>query len=159
LDALVNNAGIEGNDISFDSDDGILYTVKSNLLGYLYCTRRAIKLMKKENAGHIVNIGSINAETMEEGGEIYTATKSAIRAFSKSLRKSLQDAGIKVSLIEPGMTGTDMLDEDSEEQLEKEKKLEMLKAEDIADAVRYCLTCSPRAVVTSMQVEPLRAED
>jgi len=159
LDVLVNNAGIGGNDITADSDEGMMYTVKSNLLGYLYCARRAIKLMKQRKSGHIVNVGSINAETMEEGGEIYTATKSAIRAFSKSLRKTLKDSGIKVSLIEPGMTGTDMLDEDSKEQQEKEAKLEMLKAEDIADAVHYCLTRSSRVVVTSIQVEPLCAED
>ena len=56
-------------------------------------------------AGHVINIGSISAEHLNPGGEIYTATKAGVRAFSETLRKGVEQRGIKVSLIEPGRTG------------------------------------------------------
>jgi NADP-dependent 3-hydroxy acid dehydrogenase YdfG len=155
LDVLVNNAGIGGEDLKKESDKGILYTVQTNFCGYLFCARRALKMMKKRRRGHIVNIGSINAEEMEDGGEIYTGTKAAIRAFSEAFRKSVQKSGIKVSLIEPGSTGTDMSDASPAGQRKAEAKRKMLTAEDIADAVCYILTRPPQTVVSSIQIVPL----
>jgi NADP-dependent 3-hydroxy acid dehydrogenase YdfG len=93
---------------------------------------------------------------MKAGGEIYTATKSANRAFSESIRRSVQECGIKVTLVEPGRTGSDMIDESVEEQREKEARLEMMKAEDVAEAVCFCFGLSKRANISSLQIEPSR---
>ena len=108
LDVLVNNAAVGGGNLLDESDETITYTVLTNVCGYLYCTRRAIERMKRRKAGHIINIGSISAENRKAGGEIYTATKAANQAFSESIRKSIQGDGIKVTLVEPGKTGSDI---------------------------------------------------
>jgi NADP-dependent 3-hydroxy acid dehydrogenase YdfG len=156
LDVLVNKAAVGGDDLTEATDDAIALQVQTNLCGYLFCTRQALVRMKPRKAGHIINIGSITAENLKAGGEIYTATKSAIRAFSGSIRKSIQECGIKVTLVEPGKTGSDMIEVPVEEQREKEAVLEMMKAEDVAEAVCFCLTQSRRAVITSLRIEPFR---
>ena len=156
LDVLINNAAVGSEDIMEESDANIQYIVQSNVCGYLYCTRQAVQRMKPRKSGHIVNIGSITREKLKAGGEIYTATKAATHAFSESLRKSLQKCGIKVTLIEPGKTGSDLVDQSVEQQREEEALLQMLKAEDVAQAVCFCLTQSRRAVITSLQIEPFR---
>ncbi len=156
LDVLINNAAVGGDDLTRETDADIACIVNSNVCGYLYCTRQALQRMKVRKAGHIINIGSITAEKLKAGGEIYTATKSAVRGFSESIRKTVQECGIKVSLIEPGKTGTDLIEASLEEQREKEALLEMLKAEDVAEAVCFCLRQSRRAVITSLQIEPFR---
>lgn len=156
LDILINNAAVGGDDLTGETDAAISCIVQTNVCGYLFCTRRAIQRMKERKAGHIINIGSISAEKLNAGGEIYTATKAAIRGFSESIRKTVQDCGIKVTLIEPGKTGSDLIEVPLEEQREKEALLEMMKAEDVAEAVCFCLTQPRRAVITSLQIEPFR---
>jgi NADP-dependent 3-hydroxy acid dehydrogenase YdfG len=156
LDVLINNAAVGGDDLLEQNDSDVAYVVAANLCGYLYCTRHAVARMKARKSGHIINIGSIVTEKLSAGGEIYTATKAANHALSESARKSLQECGIKVTLIEPGRTGSDLLDQSPEEQRRCEAVLEMMKAEDVADAVCYCLTQSRRAVITSLQIEPFR---
>ena len=156
LDVMVNNAAVGSEDLMEEKANSIAYAVQSNLCGYLYCTRHAIARMKPRKAGHIINVGSITREKLKSGGEVYTATKAAIHALSESVRKSLQECGIKVTLIEPGKAGSDLIDEDVEEQREMEAKLEMMTAEDVAATVCYCLTQSRRAVITSLQIEPFR---
>ncbi|HEX2746561.1 MAG TPA: SDR family oxidoreductase [Verrucomicrobiales bacterium] len=156
LDVMVNNAAIGGDDLLAETDAEIEMQVKTNLCGYLYCARQALLRMKRRKAGHLINIGSISAENLKAGGEIYTATKSANRAFSESIRKSVQDCGIKVTLVEPGKTGSDMIELPDEEKREQQAVLEMMKAEDVAEAVCFCLTLPRRAVITSLQIEPFR---
>jgi NADP-dependent 3-hydroxy acid dehydrogenase YdfG len=82
------------------------------------------------------------------------ATKSAIQGFTEALRKEVNELGIKVSLIEPGSVGTDMQDESPAEQREKERRGEMLKAEDIAGCIEYCLVQPPRCDVVVVQIRP-----
>jgi NADP-dependent 3-hydroxy acid dehydrogenase YdfG len=80
-----------------------------------------------------------------------------VHAFSgKPCRKSLQNTGIKVTLVEPGKTGSDLIEQSIEQQREQEALLQMLKAEDVAEAVCFCLTQSRRALITSLQIEPFR---
>jgi NADP-dependent 3-hydroxy acid dehydrogenase YdfG len=158
LDVLVNNAAIGSEDLMDDDEGTIEYTVRSNVCGYFYCTRHAIFRMKQRKAGHIINIGSVTREKLKAGGEVYTATKAAIHALSESIRKSVHECGIKVTLVEPGKTGSDMVEESLEEQREMEAKLEMMTAEDVAEVVCYCLTQSRRAVITTLQIEPFRRQ-
>jgi hypothetical protein len=71
-----------------------------------------------------------------------------VQGFSYSLRKEGQEHGIRVTLVEPGMVGTDMQPETPAEQRVKERKAEMLKAEDIAAGIVYCLR-RPRCCVVA----------
>ena len=158
LDVLINNAAIGGDELMKGSDKDIEYTLASNVLGYLLCTRHALKRMKPRRTGHIVNVGSISAEKRSAGGEVYTATKAAIRGFSDSLRKGVAEHGIKVSLIEPGLVGTDLIEEPLATQRKKEAAHEMLTAEDIAQCICFCLAQPARCEVSMLQVVPLRRQ-
>jgi NADP-dependent 3-hydroxy acid dehydrogenase YdfG len=154
LDVLINNAALGAGSIVDDSYKEWEYVVKTNLLGYMACAHEAVHRMQKAGGGHIVNVGSMSADVREEGSSVYVATKSAIQGFSEALRKEVNKHGIKVTLIEPGSVGTDMQPETLEQQRAKEKSGEMLKAEDIAACINYCLVQPPRCDVIGVQIRP-----
>jgi NADP-dependent 3-hydroxy acid dehydrogenase YdfG len=116
----------------------------------------------RPRGGHIVNIGSIAAEHFTEGESLYVAAKSAIRGFSQSLRKELSEQGIKVSLIEPGLVGTEILrrtpEGDPDTQRREQERGAMLKPEDIAVAVHYVLTQPDRCTISLLQIEPTKQD-
>jgi NADP-dependent 3-hydroxy acid dehydrogenase YdfG len=155
LDVLINNAALGYKDIMKGGYPDWQYIINTNLLGYLACAHEAVKRMKAEGAGHIVNIGSMSADVREKGSSVYVATKSGIQGFSSALRKEVNPLGIKVSLIEPGAVGTDMqADTPPAKQRKKEKNLEMLKAEDIAACVLYVLMQPLRCDVVDVKIRP-----
>jgi NADP-dependent 3-hydroxy acid dehydrogenase YdfG len=153
LDVLVNNAALGGGSIAEDGEDDWEYVVRTNLIGYMACTREAVRRMKAAGGGHIVNVGSMSADVREPGSSVYVATKSGIQGFSESLRKEVNKHGVKVSLIEPGAVGTDM-QSDKEAHAAKAASGEMLKAEDIAACVVYCLDQPRRCDVVSVSIRP-----
>lgn len=145
VDILINNAGLalstdkmqEGNISNWDT------MIDTNIKGLLYMTRAALPSMIKKNQGHIVNIGSTAGHTTYPGGNIYSATKHAVRAISESLRIDLLGSKIRVSEIDPGAVHTEFSEVRWNDK-EKAKKLYEgfipLSGEDIADAILYCLT-------------------
>jgi NADP-dependent 3-hydroxy acid dehydrogenase YdfG len=151
---LINNAALGAGSITEGGYTDLEYLVKTNLLGYMGCAQEAAKRMKTAGGGHIVNIGSMSADVREAGSSLYVATKSAIQGLSEAFRKEVNKDGIKVTLIEPGAVGTDMQPQSSDEQREKQKKMEMLTAEDIAMCIHYCLIQPPRCDVVVVQIRP-----
>lgn len=154
LDVLINNAALAYGSITEGNYDDWVYVLKTNLIGSLSPTHHAIKRMEKNKSGHIINIGSMSAETKEEGSSVYVATKSGLRGFSEALRKEVNKLGIKVSLLEPGAVDTDMQEAPRDEKLDKIDRCEMLKAEDIALSIAFCLAQDKRTDIVSMQVRP-----
>lgn len=154
LDVLINNAALAYQSITEGSYSEWEHIIKTNLLGYLACSNHAIEKMKARKAGHIINIGSMSADVREKGSSVYVATKSGIQGFSESLRKEVNESGIKLTLIEPGVVGTDMQPSTPEEQRQKEKDQEMLQAEDIAYSVLYCLAQPTRCDVVELKIRP-----
>lgn len=153
IDVLINNAAVAAARLDDASTKEWRGVIETNIMGYLACSREAVLRMKKTGGGHIVNIGSMSADVREEQS-VYVTTKAAIQAFSESLRKEVNPSGIKVTLIEPGLTGTDLVGLKPGEQKEKEKKLEIMKAEDVAVCIHYCLTQPRRADVVMVQLRP-----
>lgn len=153
LDFLINNAGIGGGSIADASYGEQEYVIKTNLLGYVTVAGEAIKRMKSQG-GHIVMIGSMSADVRGKGSSLYVATKSGIQGLCESLRKEVNNLGIKVSLIEPGWVGTDMSGFSPEEQRKRQKQLKQLKAEDIANCIYYVLTRPKRMDIVEMKVRP-----
>jgi NADP-dependent 3-hydroxy acid dehydrogenase YdfG len=154
LDIFINNAGLSAESALEGEYEDWEYVIKTNLLSYIACTHHAMNRMKKNN-GHIINVGSMSAESKKEGSSVYVATKSGIRGFSASFRKEANELGIRVTLIEPGKTGSDMQESSPEEQREKIEKKEMLKAEDIAASVIYVLTQPERCDIVDLKIRPL----
>jgi len=154
IDILINNAALPANGIVEEEYENIKYILEANILGYISFTKEAVSRMKSQQEGHIVNIGSMSAETHEETGTVYVATKSAIRGFTAALRKEINELGIKVSLIEPGAVTSDMQPAPKEEQRQQIEKMEMLEAEDIAMSVLFCLSQPKRSDIVTLQVRP-----
>ncbi|MFO0953556.1 MAG: SDR family oxidoreductase [Isosphaeraceae bacterium] len=157
LDVLVNNAALAAESVVVGTYAEWEYIVKTNLLGYMACCHEALARMRGNNSGHIVNVGSMSADVREKGSSVYVATKAGVQGFSESLRKEVNDLGIKVTLIEPGSVGTDM-QAHKEEHAKKAEAGEMLLAEDIAACVYYCLTQPGRCDVVSVSIRPHRQE-
>lgn len=152
IDILINNVGLPFDSILDGTYSDWEYLLRTNLLAYLACSRFAIDRMRPARRGHIVNIGSMSADVREKDSSVYVASKAGIQGFSESLRKEVNELGIKVTLIEPGAVGTDM--QPREGQQEQIDNLEMLKAEDIAVAVYFCLATPLRCDVVGMQIRP-----
>lgn len=161
LDVLINNAAISAETVADTEYKEIEYAVQSNLVGYLACAHEAVKRMKKRGQGDIVNIGSISAVHRSAGSDIYTATKAGVAAFSDSLRKQVQNDGIRVLLVEPGLVGSDMTAEDYPPKRHPEmiRNEEMLMTEDIADMVRYMLMRPRRCDIIHVRIQEHKAED
>ena len=154
LDVLINNAAVGYGSITDGTYKDWEYVVKTNLLGYMACSHEAVKRMKVQGDGHIINIGSLSAERREEGSSVYVATKSGIRGMSASLRKQVNPMGIKVSLIEPGAVDTDMQTKSTDEKQEKVKTLEMLTADDVAMSILYTLSQPKRCDIIELKIRP-----
>lgn len=154
IDILINNAALGAPGITKETYEDYKYIIDTNITGYLAFCEEAVVRMKTKKSGHIVNIGSMSAESKEPTSTIYVATKSAIRGFSTSLRKELNPLGIKVSLIEPGAVTSDMQPGSKEEHQEKIEKMEMLEAYDIAMSTLFCLSQPKRCDIVTMQIRP-----
>lgn len=157
VDILVNNAALSAQSI-LDSDYSEWeYVIKTNVLGYMNCCREAVNRMK-DNGGHIVNVGSMSAKARDAGSDVYTATKSAIEGFSDSLAKQVNEQGIRVTVIEPGLVGTDMTAPKTppQEQPKKAEEQQMLTAEDLARCVLYTLSQPERCDIALVQIRPTK---
>jgi NAD(P)-dependent dehydrogenase (short-subunit alcohol dehydrogenase family) len=117
LDILVNNAAFQQHRDSIEelSDEQFEKTFRTNIFGYFYMAKAALKHLPK--GGAIVNCGSITG--LEGSGELldYSATKGAIHAFTKSLAQSLVERGIRVNCVAPGPVWTplNVADKDPED--------------------------------------------
>lgn len=154
IDILINNAALSAPGITQETYEDYKYIIDTNITGYLAFAQEAASRMKEQKSGHIINIGSMSAESRNPESTIYVATKTAIRGFSTSLRKELNPLGIKVSLIEPGAVTSDMQPDPKEVQYEKVGKMEMLEAYDIAMSALFCLSQPKRCDIISMQIRP-----
>jgi NADP-dependent 3-hydroxy acid dehydrogenase YdfG len=156
LDVLVDNAAVTGDGFEQDSLERIEYVVRTNVVGYLACAHEAVERMRKHGRGHVVLVGSMSADLREPNGSTYVATKGAIQAFAESLRKTVNEQGIKVTLIEPGKVATDLVQKSQAEKRQAIHDAEMLTPEDIAGCVLYALLQPERCDVVAMQLRPHR---
>lgn len=159
LDVAVINAAKGAEGLTDMSEADLRYTIGSNFTAYLLSAHAAAKEMGAvgENAtgsGHIVFVGSMSAYVLGPGSTVYAGIKYGIQGFSQALRRELGPKGVRVSLVEPGLTGSDMVEGTPEEQAERIGKEEMLRAEDIAVGVHYLLTQPNRAVVQQLTISP-----
>lgn len=160
IDILVNNAGLalgveRIQDGKIDNWEQIIQT---NVLGLLYVTRAIVPSMVKRNQGHIVNIGSVAGQDCYPLGNIYAASKHAVRAISKSLRLDLLGKDIRVTEIAPGAAHTEFSEVrwNSKEMGDKlYEGFKPLVADDIADAVLYCVTRPMHVNVAEMVIYPV----
>ncbi len=109
IDILVNNAGItRDNLIMRMSDEELDSVIDTNLKGAFYCCREAARPMMKQRSGRIINLSSVVGLHGNAGQTNYSASKSGLIGFGKSLAKELATRGVTVNTVAPGFITTDM---------------------------------------------------
>jgi len=117
IDILVNNAGVTKDNIFVRMKTEEWNTVfQTNLNSAFFLSREVIRPMMKARGGRIVNISSIVGYTGNPGQVNYSASKSALIGFSKSLAKEVASRNITCNVIAPGFIETDMTDALTDEQ-------------------------------------------
>ncbi|GIJ74705.1 SDR family NAD(P)-dependent oxidoreductase [Virgisporangium ochraceum] len=165
LDTLVNNAGVMllGPVVGAPTEEWDRM-VRVNLLGLLYCSHAAVPhLIRAASDGSrgvadLVNISSVAGRVPRSGSGVYNATKFGVGAFSESLRQEVTQKHVRVSLVEPGATDTELRGHNRPEVMEtimaRFKDVEPLQAEDIADTVLYIVTRPRHMSVNELLVRP-----
>ena len=160
VDVLVNNAGLMPlsfvKNLKVDEWDQM---IDVNIKGVLYCTAAVLPHMRETKSGHIINISSVAGRIVFPAGSVYCATKHAVTAFSEGLRQELSPRNnIRVTTIEPGVVATELTNTITDESLEKfvesSKKMEALKAEDIASAIIFAINAPNHVSVNEILVRP-----
>jgi NADP-dependent 3-hydroxy acid dehydrogenase YdfG len=139
LDLLFNNAGIGYGGSFFEGKtEEWRAAIDVNLYGVLFCTRKAIPLMRGRPGAMIATVSSVLGRHGIAGFAIYSATKFAVVGLHDALRKELGPEGIRVSLIEPGLVYTNFgYNIPKGEMQTRRDQVEALKPEDIANALIY----------------------
>ncbi len=164
IDALVNNAGVmllgpvEGADTA-----QWRRMIDVNVLGLLYCTHAALPLMREQGGGHIVNVSSVAGRRASLGAGVYNLTKWGVTGFSEALRQEALHSNIRVTIVEPGFVETELMSHNEGNpfvmqagEKVKEEIGEILKAEDIADAVAHALAAPQHVSINEVLVRPTR---
>ena len=150
VDVLVNNAGIGGfstplHQLSPDAWDEILNT---NLRGVYYTIRAIAPMMIHARSGHIINISSLAGKNALPNGAAYAASKWGLNGLSYSVAEELRGHNIRLSVICPGSTNTDLSPHEG-----KDPK-KMLQPEDVAHAVVMLVTQSSQSFVSELLIRP-----
>jgi len=163
LDTLINNAGV----MLLGPVAGAPLSewqrmVDLNVLGLLYCAHAAVPhlLQAAQDAprqvADMVNISSVAGRAARNGNGVYSLTKFGIGAFSESLRQELAGRYVRVSLVEPGATATELASHNRPEIRESIRSQlgQRMQAEDIADAIGYVVTRPRHVAVNEMLIRP-----
>jgi NADP-dependent 3-hydroxy acid dehydrogenase YdfG len=164
VDALINNAGvmllspIDGADTS-----EWRRMINVNLLGLMYATHSVLPIMKAQQTGHIINVSSVAGRVVAPYGAVYCATKFAVGAFSESLRQQVYKDNIRVTIIEPGVVATELVQHISHAETKDMAEtlygsMKTLDSENIADAIIYALTQPSHVNINELLIRPTAQE-
>ncbi|MCW2865242.1 MAG: hypothetical protein JWP48_6950 [Actinoallomurus sp.] len=170
LDTLINNAGVMLLGPAVDAPmEEWRRMVEVNVLGLLYCAHAALPHLLSaadddpRHVADLVNISSVAGRVARSGSAVYNATKHGVGAFSEGLRQEVTGRHVRVSLVEPGGTDTELSGHNRPEVLEGIKKrfadVERLRAEDIADAITYVVTRPRHVAVNEILVRPTEQQN
>jgi len=110
IDVLINNAGVGSNavieDVDIESDKSVFET---NFWGVVRCIQAVLPTMRLQKSGHIIQVSSIAGRVGLPAQPIYSASKWALEGLSENLAHDLSSFGVRVSIIEPGVTRTAIL--------------------------------------------------
>jgi NADP-dependent 3-hydroxy acid dehydrogenase YdfG len=160
IDILVNNAGnAHGLSPIQDGDpDDWDAMIDGNVKGLLYVSKAVIPGMVERKSGHIINIGSIAGKEVYPNGNVYCASKFAVDALNQGMRLDLNQYGIRVGAINPGMVETEFSNVrfkgDDERAANVYKGLQPLRPEDIADAILFVVTRPYHINIADLMILP-----
>jgi NADP-dependent 3-hydroxy acid dehydrogenase YdfG len=165
LDTLVNNAGVMLLGPALDAPmEEWQRMVQVNMLGLLYCAHAALPHLisaagsSPRRVADMVNVSSVAGRVARSGSGVYNATKFGVGAFSEALRQEVTQRHVRISLVEPGATDTELRSHNRPEVQEaimaRFAAVERLQADDIADAILYVVTRPRHMAVNEILVRP-----
>jgi len=143
IDVLLNNAGLAlGVEPEYEGDlDDWETMIDTNIKGLLTMTRLIVPDMVKRNSGHIINVGSVAGDAAYAGGNVYCATKAAVKALTDGLRIDVANTALRVTNLKPGLVETNFSNIRFKGDEERAAKLytgiKPLTGDDIADVAVY----------------------
>jgi NADP-dependent 3-hydroxy acid dehydrogenase YdfG len=169
LDTVINNAGVMllGPIVGAPVEEW-RRMVELNVLGLLYTTHAALPHLleaaerEPRRVADIVNVSSVAGRQARQGSGVYNATKFGVGAFSESLRQEVTRRHVRVSLIEPGATRTELAGHNRPEVLETMAATfgdtELMQAEDIAESIVFTVTRPRHVTVNEVLIRPTEQE-
>lgn len=160
ISVLVNNAGLSRglNKLQEGSIQDWEEMIDTNVKGLLYVTRTVLPGMVERQQGHVINIGSIAGHQTYPNGNVYCATKAAVRALTEGLKLDLVGTPIRVSTVDPGLVETEFSDIRFRGDRDRAKTvyqgLTPLTGRDIAEVVLFCATRPPHVNLNEIVVMP-----
>ncbi|MCH7549243.1 MAG: SDR family NAD(P)-dependent oxidoreductase [Candidatus Krumholzibacteriota bacterium] len=157
---LVNNAGLAAGlskiyEGDFEDWDRMIDT---NVKGLLNVTRNILPVMVEHDEGHVINIGSVAGHMVYPKGNVYNATKYAVRALSEAMNVDLFGTRVRVSSVDPGACETEFsivrYHGDGEKAKATYRGFEPLAAEDVADAVCYVANAPEHVTIADLVIMP-----
>lgn len=169
LDTLVNNAGVMllGPIVGAPVEEWTRM-VELNLLGLLYTTHAALPHLleaadsEPRRVADVVNISSVAGRVARSGSGVYNTTKFGVGAFSESLRQEVTRRHVRVSIIEPGATMTELAGHNRPEIIETIRsnfdQTELMHAEDIAESIVFTVTRPRHVSINEVLIRPTEQE-
>ncbi len=146
VDILINNAGLSrGLDKLHEGEvQDWEEMIDTNVKGLLYVTRAILPGMVQRDRGHVINIGSIAGHQPYPGGNVYCATKAAVKSLTECIKLDLLGTAVRITSVDPGMVETEFSEVrfhgDGDRARKVYQGLTPLTADDVADVVLYCAT-------------------
>ncbi|PDT91595.1 short-chain dehydrogenase [Bradyrhizobium sp. Y36] len=163
VDILINNAGHDiGGRTRFDigAADDWSNIIQTNLIGLMRVTRAILPGMVQRNAGHVVNISSINAVRIVPDMAAYSTSKAGVHMFTETLRGELADTAIRVTELQPGLTRTNIIltryrgDQQKEKDYFDQFRMALDPA-DIARSIVFALDQPAHVQIAEMMILPV----
>ncbi|MBD3163180.1 MAG: SDR family NAD(P)-dependent oxidoreductase [Candidatus Eisenbacteria bacterium] len=160
IDVLVNNAGLSRG--LEPVHEGLLSDweemIDTNVKGLLHVSKTVLPGMLERGRGDVINVGSIAGHESYPGGNVYCATKAAVRALTAGMRMDYAGTPIRISTVDPGMVETEFslvrFHGDAERAKSVYRGMKPLSGEDVADAILYVATRPAHVNVAEMLLLP-----
>ena len=160
INILVNNAGLaSGFDPVHEGDyDDWDAMIDTNLKGLLNVSREILPHMVARNSGHVINIGSVAGYIPYPRGNVYSATKFAVRGLTESMNIDMHGTNVRVSSVDPGAAETEFslvrFHGDEERAGKVYDGFKPLTAADVADAVLYVASAPAHVNIAKLIIMP-----
>lgn len=158
IDVLINNAGLAlGLEKEYEGDmDDWETMIDTNIKGLLTMTRLIVPRMVERNRGHVINIGSVAGDAAYAGGNVYCATKAAVKAITDGLRIDVAHTAVRVTNVKPGLVETNFsvvrFHGDNERADNVYKGIQPLTGDDISDVTLYAANAPEHVQIAEVLV-------
>lgn len=158
IDVLINNAGLAlGLDKEYEGDfDDWDTMIDTNIKGLLNMTRFVVPAMVERNEGHIINIGSVAGDAAYANGNVYCATKAAVKTITDGLRIDVAESNVRVTNLKPGLVQTNFSNVrfhgDDARADNVYKGVKPLTGDDIADVAFYAANAPAHVQIAEVLV-------